>query len=167
MYAAAMASLQRELSAGEEEDQYATPPRVPPPGDAIDGASETSDGAVPVDTVSGPVTGQMTPTPTSNWGVGAIGTLGAGSSGTIGSTPLDPEQAEQPASRRELLRLRKYLKETRSGLVEEVMQREGLDDKLGGRILTLSRCMDHNHEEVLELIKELRKDLQAGLEIFQ
>ena len=38
---------------------------------------------------------------------------------------------------------------------------------MGGRILTLSRCMDHNHEDVLELIKELRLDLQAGLGIMK
>ena len=122
------------------------PPHVPPPGETIDSASETSDGAEPANPVSGQVAGQMTPTPTSNGGVGAIGTPETSSSGTIGSTPLDPEQAEQPASRRELLRLRKYLKETRSGLVEEVTQREQLDDKLGGRILTQIRCMDHKHE---------------------
>ena len=49
MSAAAMASLQRELYAGEEEEQYATPPRVPPPGEIINDSSETSDGAVPAD----------------------------------------------------------------------------------------------------------------------
>ena len=125
-----MASLQRELQAGEEEEQYAPPsPRAPPPGEAIDSASETSDGAAPANPAPGQVAGQMTPTPTPNGGVGAIGTPETSSSGTIGSTPLDPDQAEQPASRRELLRLRKYLKETRAGLVEEVTQREELDDK--------------------------------------
>ena len=165
MFAAAMASLQRELYAGEEEEQYATPPRVPPPGETIDDSSETGDGAVPVDPASGQVAGQMTPTPTPGGGVGAICTLDPSSSGTIGSTPVDPDDADQSASRRELLRLRRYLKETRSGLVEEVTQREELDDKLGFRIQTLSRCMDHNHAEVLELIKELRQDLQTGLEI--
>ena len=164
MSAAAMASLQRELYAGEEEEQYATPPRVPPPGETIDDSSETSDGAVPADPVSGQVAGQMTPTPTPGGGVGAICTPDTSSSGTLGSTPVDPDNADQPASRRELLRLRRYLKETRSGLVEEVTQREELDDKLGFRIQTLSRCMDHNHAEVLELIKELRQDLQTGLE---
>ena len=109
----------------------------------------------------------MTPTHTAAGGAGAISTLETSSSGTMGSTPLDPGQAEHPASRRELLRLRKYLKETRSGLIEEVMQREELNNKLGGRILTLSRCMDHNHEELLELIKQLRQDLQTGLEVFK
>ena len=103
--------------------------------------------------------------------MGPIGTPETSSSGNIGYTPLDPGQAEHPASRRELLRLRQYFKETRtylrSGLVEEVTQREELNDKLGGRILTLSRCMDHNHEELLELIKELRQDLQTGLEVFK
>ena len=156
MSAAAMASLQRELNAGEEEEQYATPPRVPPPGDTIENSSETSDVAVHADDVSGQAAGQMTSTRTAAGGVGAISTPETSSSGTMGSTPLDPGQAEHPASRRELLRLRKYLKETRSGLIEEVTQREELDDKLGGRILTQSRCMDHNHEELLELIKELR-----------
>ena len=53
MSAAAMASLQRELNAGEEEEQYATPPRVPPPGEIIEDSSETSDGAEPADLVSG------------------------------------------------------------------------------------------------------------------
>ena len=124
MSAAAMASLQRELYAGEEEEQS-----------------------------------------TPGGGVGAIDTPDPSSSGTIGSTPVDPDNADQPASRREFLRLRRYLKETRSGLVEEVTQREELDDKLGFRIQTLSRCMDHKHAEVLELIKELRQDLQTGLEI--
>ena len=129
-----MASLQRELNAGEEEEQYATPPRVPPPGDTVESSSETSDGAAPADAVSGQAVGQMTPTHTAAGGVGAISTPETSSSGTIGSTPLDLGQAEQPASRRELLRLRKYLKETRSGLVEEVTQCGKLDDKLGGRI---------------------------------
>ena len=118
-----MASLQRELYAGEEEEQYATPPRVPPPGEIIDDSSETSDGAVPADPVSGQVAGQMTPTPTPGGGVGAICTPDTSSSGTIGSTPVDPDHVDQPASRREFLRLRRYLKETRLGLVEEVVNR--------------------------------------------
>ena len=46
-------------------------------------------------------------------------------------------------------------------------QREELEEKLGGRILTLSRCVGHNHEELLGLIKELRQGLQTGLEVFQ
>ena len=107
MSAAAMASLQRELQAGEEEEQRAPAPRVPPMGGAIDSSSETSDGAVPANPVSGQVVGQMTSTPSSHGAVGAIGTPETSISGTIGSTPLDPEQAEQPALRRELLRLRK------------------------------------------------------------
>ena len=64
MSAAAMASLQRELHAGEEEEQYATPPRVLPPGDTVESFSETSDGAVLADAVSGQAAGQMTPTST-------------------------------------------------------------------------------------------------------
>ena len=51
MSAAAMAALQRELYAGEEEE-YATPPRVPAPGDIVEESSETSDGAEPADLVS-------------------------------------------------------------------------------------------------------------------
>ena len=57
MSAAAMASLQRELYAGEEEE-YATPPRVPAPGEIIEESSETSDGTVPADPVSGQSAGQ-------------------------------------------------------------------------------------------------------------
>ena len=181
MSAAAMASLQRELYAGEEEE-YATPPRVPAPGDIVEESSETSDGAEPADLVSeqsaGPNRGrsptprpapgyQMPPTPTPGGGVGTICTPDSSNSGTLGSTPVNPGDADQPASRRELQRLRRYLKETRSGLIEEVTQREEFDDKLEGRILTLSRCVSHNHNELLELIKELRQDLQTGLEVFQ
>ena len=101
MSAAAMASLQRELYAGEEEEQYATPPRVPPPGETIDDSSETSDGAVPANPVSGQVAGQMTPTPTPGGGVGAIDTPDSSNSGTLGSTPVGSDDADQPASRRE------------------------------------------------------------------
>ena len=50
-------------------------------------------------------------------------------------------------------------------MVEKVNQREELDDKLGGRVLTLSRCVEHNHGEVLALIKELRREFKSGLEI--
>ena len=107
MSAAAMASLQRELQAGEEEEQYATPPRVPPPGETINTTSERSDGTEPANPSSGPVAGQMTPTSTSHGGVGVIGTPEASRSGTIESPPLGPGQADQPASRRELLRLPK------------------------------------------------------------
>ena len=57
-----------------------------------------------------------------------------------------------------------HIKEAPWGLVEEVKQREELGDKLGGRMLTLGHCMDHKHEELHELIKELRKDFQVGLE---
>ena len=76
MSAAAMASLQRELNAGEEEEQYATPPRVPPPGHTIESSIETSDGAVLADAVSGQAAGQMTPTHTAVGGMGAISTRG-------------------------------------------------------------------------------------------
>ena len=46
-----MASLQRELQAGEEEEQYATRARVQPQGETIDSASERSDGAEPANPV--------------------------------------------------------------------------------------------------------------------
>ena len=47
MSAAAMASLQRELQAGEEEEQSATPPRTQQQGEVIDSESEDSEGAQP------------------------------------------------------------------------------------------------------------------------
>ena len=171
MSAAAMASLQRELNAGEEEEQYATPPRVPPPGEIIEDSSETSDGAEPADPVSGQSAGRsrgrsptprpapghpMNSTPNPGGGVGAICTPDSSNSATLGSTPVNPGDVDQPASRRELQRLRRYLKETRSGLIEEVTQREECDDKLEGRILTLSRCVSHNHEELLGLLARPR-----------
>ena len=86
------------------------------------------------------------------------------STGTLGSTPLDREQAEQPATKRELLRLRTHVKETRKGLIEEVCLREKLDDKLASRILTLTHCVDHNEHELRDVISELRQELQDGLE---
>ena len=109
MAAAAMALLQREL---QEEEQYATPPRVPPPGEAIETDSETSDGAAPEELGSGQSAGQsrgrsptprpvqghpMDHTPTPGGGVGPINFPETSSSGTLGSTPLDPGPADQPA----------------------------------------------------------------------
>ena len=65
--------------------------RVPPPhtqqqGEVIDSESEHSEGAQP----SAPTHNAVTPMPTLGGGVGEIITPDVSSTGTLGSTPLDP-----------------------------------------------------------------------------
>ena len=87
----------------------------------------------------------VTPPPVPGEGAGSVADGSSPNStssvDTLGSTSLDPRTAAQPATNRELLRLRKAVKETRTALVEDVRQREILEDKLAGRILTLSNFL--------------------------
>ena len=97
-------------SSGGED--YATPPRTHQDQEISSAARNDSEN----------------PTPSPGAGVGSMSEEKSpqtvSSTDTIGSTPLDPEKADQPATKRELLRLRKAVKETRTALVEEVCQRE-------------------------------------------
>ena len=86
------------------------------------------------------------------------------SSTSLGSTPLDREQADEPAAptQRQFLRLRDHVKKTRAGLLHEVCLREALDDKLGSRVLTLTDAVDHNKEMAFLAMEELRHELRVG-----
>ena len=83
---------------------------------------------------------------------------------TLGSTPLDPEKADHPATKRELLRLREAIKETRTALMEEACQRESLESKLAGRIFTLSSIIGRALEEdpVIKMVEELRQEFEKA-----
>ena len=129
-----------ETSVGEEEEQQATPsrtqerggrrrsrgrsptPRSPTPRPLPD--STSSDGVWTPVGIPGEPQGSGTSPQTVE------------SSTSLGSTPLDREQADELAAptQRQYIRLREHVKKTRSCLLDEVTMREALDDKLSDRI---------------------------------
>ena len=147
---------------GEEEEQYATPPhtqdrggrhrsrgRSPTPRPVLDSTSSDS-AATPVGIPGEPPEAGESPETVS-------------STGTLGSTPLDREQADELATptQRQYIRLREHVKKTRSCLLDEVTMREALDDKLGSRIAILNDAVALQHETIYADMVQMRLDLQA------
>ena len=157
-----------EPSVGEEEEQYATPPRFQEPGGRHRSRPPRGRSLTPR-YVPGSTPSEGTETPVGIPGEPQeAGTAPEAdeSSSSLGSTPLDREQADEPANptKRRFTRLRDHVKKTRLCLLDEVTMREALEEKLSDRVMTLENVFAYQKEMTSAAMEQMRRDFQVELE---